>query len=455
MAQTPLFKSKIGLVLATVGSAIGLGAVWRFPNQVHEGGGAAFLLVYIGCLLILGIPIMLAEFSLGRGVRSDLIGDFSKFTPKSLWPVTGGISLLAVYLINGFYMVVAGWTLQYFWESATGALYDFPATMESSNIYFTEKMSTVMTGTWSPIFWTLIVLLINAVVLLRGVQKGVEKMSNILMPLLFLLLIVLCCVTLTLPNASAGVSFFLKPDFSAITPAIYVKALGQAVFSLSIGMGILLTYGAYFPDNVNLPKTSLTVTGCTLLVSILMGLIIFPAVASFGLMSHDDSLEGTALVFITLPKVFSQMPWSCVWSAFFFLLLTIAAITSTLSTSEVCIKFFQDKFKWSRPKCILIFMLSLCVLSPICSLSNGPLQHLTISGMTIFGIFEYVSTNYLLPVAALLTCIYVGWKVPKGFLRREITNHGTLAGRYYPVISFAITYIAPLLIVAIFIYSFI
>lgn len=453
MAQTQLFKSKIGLVLATVGSAVGLGAVWRFPNQVQEGGGAAFLLVYIGCLLILGVPIMLAEFSLGRGVRSDLVGDFRKYTPKSLWPATGGVSLLAVYLVNGFYMVVAGWTLQYFWESATGSLYDFPATMASSNVFFTEKMGNVMTGTWTPIFWTLIVLLINTVVLLRGVQKGVEKMSNILMPLLFLLLIALCCVTLSLPNASAGVSFFLKPDFSVLTPAICVSALGQAFFSLSLGMGILLTYSAYFPDSVNLPKTSMTVAGCTLLVSILMGLIVFPAVASFGLMSNEESLEGTALVFITLPEVFAQMPASSLWSAIFFLLLAIAAITSTLSTSEVCIKFFQDRFKWSRPKCVLVFMLSLCVLSPLCSLSNGPLQHLTLFGMTIFDIFEDVSTNYLLPIAALLTCIYVGWKVPKGFLRREITNNNTIAGRYYPVISFAITYIAPLLIVAIFIYS--
>lgn len=439
--------------MATVGSAVGLGAVWRFPNQVQEGGGAAFLLVYIGCLLILGVPIMLAEFSLGRGVRSDLVGDFRKYTPKSLWPATGGVSLLAVYLVNGFYMVVAGWTLQYFWESATGSLYDFPATMASSNVFFTEKMGNVMTGTWTPIFWTLIVLLINTVVLLRGVQKGVEKMSNILMPLLFLLLIALCCVTLSLPNASAGVSFFLKPDFSVLTPAICVSALGQAFFSLSLGMGILLTYSAYFPDSVNLPKTSMTVAGCTLLVSILMGLIVFPAVASFGLMSNEESLEGTALVFITLPEVFAQMPASSLWSAIFFLLLAIAAITSTLSTSEVCIKFFQDRFKWSRPKCVLIFMLSLCVLSPLCSLSNGPLQHLTLFGMTIFDIFEDVSTNYLLPIAALLTCIYVGWKVPKGFLRREITNNNTIAGRYYPVISFAITYIAPLLIVAIFIYS--
>lgn len=451
MPQTQLFKSKIGLILATVGSAVGLGAVWRFPNQVQEGGGAAFLLIYVACLLILGIPVMLAEFSLGRGVRSDIIGDFRRFTPRQPWWLTGGISLLAVYLINGFYMVVAGWTLQYFWGSVTGSLYE--GIDADSSLTFADRMQDAMTGTWSPIFWTVVVLLLNILILLRGVQKGVEKMSNLLMPLLFILLLILCGVTLTLPGASGGISFFLKPDFSAVTAATCVNALGQSFFSLSLGMGILLTYSAYFPDNVNLPKTSVTVAGCTLLVSVLMGLIVFPAVASFGLLSGHESMEGTALVFITLPEVFASMPGCRVWSAIFFALLAIAAITSTLSTSEVCIKFFQDRFGWSRNKSVIILLLSLCVLSPLCSLSNGPLSSFRICGMNIFDLFDNVSTNYLLPIAAFLTCIYVGWKVPRGFLHDQLTDRGATLPRLAPVIVFFIRYVAPLLILTVFIYS--
>ncbi|MDE6243640.1 MAG: sodium-dependent transporter, partial [Muribaculaceae bacterium] len=336
MAKTQ-FNSRIGLIAATAGSAVGLGAVWRFPNEVHSNGGAAFLLIYVACLLLLGIPVMLAEFSLGRGARGDALSDFKRFTPRSHWWLAGACALFASFLISAFYMVVAGWTLEYLWQSVTGELYE-GVTVANMDQVFTAKLSENLTSTWQPIIWTLVVIGVNVLILLQGVQKGIERLSNLMMPLLFLLLLALCCVSLSLPGASAGVRFFLMPDFSAITPNVCVDALGQAFFSLSLGMGILLTYSAYYPKDVKLTGTAFTVTGCALLVALLMGLIIFPAASSFGLADGDAQLQGTALVFITLPEIFYQMSGTRVWSILFFLLLAIAAITSTVSVSEVCIK---------------------------------------------------------------------------------------------------------------------
>lgn len=450
MAQ---FSSRIGLIAATVGSAVGLGAVWRFPNEVQSNGGAAFLLVYIACLLVLGIPVMLAEFSLGRGVGSDALGDFKRFTPHKPWWLTGAAALTASLLINGFYMVVAGWTFSYLWTSVTGSLYDGFST-SGMDAFFSAKMHATMLNPWQPIVWTFIVLLLNILILLRGVQKGIERMSNILMPLLFLMLVALCAVTLTLPGASEGVAFFLSPDFSKINPSLVVSALGQAFFSLSLGMGILLTYSAYYPKETNLVNTSFTVTLCSLLIAILMGFVVFPAVTSFGLAGNSSSLESTALVFVTLPEVFAQMPGCRLWSILFFTLLGIAALTSTLSIGEVGIKCIQDNFKIKRTTATWLVFLPLFILSPLCSLSLGPVKSLAICGDSLFDICDNVATNYLLPLSSFLTCIYVGWVVPKGFLRGELSRGGKGSAWAYVPVVFLIRYVAPILIVGIFAYTF-
>lgn len=445
------------MIAATVGSAVGLGAVWRFPNEVQQGGGAAFLLVYIVCLLLLGIPVMLAEFSLGRAVGSDAIGDYRHFTPRAPWWLTGTASVLATFLIMGFYMVVAGWTLEYLWQSITGALYDTGAsgaTPEDSS-YFTSKLTENLTSVWSPIIWTVVVLAVNMLILSGGVQKGIERLSNLLMPLLFLLLVVLMCVTLTLPDASRGITFFLKPDFSAITPAVCISALGQAFFSLSLGMGILLTYSAYYPKNVGLTSTAFTVTGCALLVSLLMGLIIFPAVKSFGLDQDASGLQGTALVFVTLPEVFARMGFTRLWSTIFFALLAIAAITSTVSSSEVCIKCAQDRLGLSRSRAIWLVFAPLFILSPLCSLSLGSgASWLQIGGQNLFDFCDNFSTNYLLPLAALFTCLYVGWAAPSTLLSTQLDAHpGTKKGLWVTVLRNLLRYFCPLLIIAIFVFK--
>lgn len=451
MVKKAKFGSRIGLIAATVGSAVGLGNVWRFPAEAQANGGAAFLIVYILCVLLLGIPVMLAEFSLGRGTNSDAVGAFMKLSPGKKWWGIGALAILASYLILSFYMVVAGWTLEYLWQSITGNLYAPVAGSETAAdpmaASFHARMGEYITGSWKPLVMTYIMIAVNLFILLKGVQKGIEKMSNVMMPVLFLLLLVFACVAMTFPKAFDGLAFFLNPDFSKITPGVVINALGQAFFSLSLGMGILITYSGYFPRKTNLANTALTVSGLDLLVALLMGFIIFPAVMSFGL--DGESLEGATLVFVTLPEVFARMPLTQLWSALFFLLLAVAALTSTISLAEVSIAFMQDRFGLSRTKACVWVMLPLTVLSTLCSLSQGVLSDFKIAGMNLFDFLDTVATNYMLPTVAILTCIYLGWFAPKQFFRKELSNHGTLSATFIPAIMFIVKYIAPVLIAVI------
>ena len=454
MAEKAKFGSKLALVMATVGSAVGLGNVWRFPNQVQENGGAAFLIVYIACILLMGIPVMLAEFSLGRGAGSDAVGAFKKFTPRSKWHIVGIIGIIASFMIGSYYMVVAGWTVEYMWMSLTGSLYDGFATTES-DLWFSQVLSESIEGVWSPIVAVMFILLFNVFILLRGVKKGIERMTNLMMPVLFILMLVLCIVSLSLPKAAEGIDFFLNPDFSKINPDVFMSALGQAFFSLSLGMCTLITYASYFPKKDNLTTTAVSVSFCDFLVALLMGFIIFPAVTSFGLAGDSEGLQSVALVFVTLPEVFAQMPFTQLWSVLFFLLLFIAAVTSTVSILEVSILFLQERAKFSRKKAVLTVVLPLFILSPLCSLSQGELSDITILGLNIFDFLDTVATNYMLPFGAMMTCIYVGWIVPKKLIKDEITNNGKVATIVYPLIIFLIRYVAPLLILSIFIYQII
>lgn len=451
MSEKAKFGSKIGLITATVGSAVGLGNVWRFPAEVQENGGAAFLLIYIACVIILGIPVMLSEFALGRGGQSDAIGVFQKLTPGKKWYFTGLLGVVASYIILSFYMVVAGWTLEYFWQSIFGNLYDLKVT----NGAYIFEMKEMISTSWNPIIWTCVMILLNLIVLLKGVNKGIEKVSNVLMPVLFLLLVMFCVVALNMPKASEGLEFLLKPDFDKVTGATIVNALGQAFFSLSLGMGVLITFSSYYPKNVRLTRTAFTVSALDFVVALLMGFIIFPAVKSFGLDSSPEALEGTTLVFVTLPEVFAQMPWSSFWSALFFLLLAIAALTSTVSLAEVNISLLQDKYKFSRVKSAFIVITPLFIFSSLCSLSLGPLNWVTIFGKNIFDFLDIASTNILLPVCAFFSCVYVGWILPKNFLKHELSNYGQFKSKAYPYVFFSVKYIAPILILVILFSAFI
>lgn len=458
MSQKNTFASKVGLIAATVGSAVGLGNVWRFPAETQANGGAAFLLIYIGCVFLLGIPVMTAEFSLGRGGASDATGVFRNVTPgKKGWWTVGALAILASYLILSFYMVVSGWTLEYLVQSITGNLY--PAVAEAvstpagEELAFQNKMAEYISGTYQPLIMTYIMLAANLFVLLKGVQKGIEKMSNIMMPVLFVLLVVFCAVSLSLPKAAEGVEFFLKPDFSVINAGTVVNALGQAFFSLSLAMGILVTYASYYPKDTKLTRTAVTVSLLDLGVAILMGLIIFPAVMTFGLTDHN--LAGSALVFVTLPEIFAQMGHTQIWSALFFLLLAVGAFTSTISLAEVSVAFLECRFGFGRTKAVLAVILPLFILSSVCSLSVGPWSGYTICGMTIFDFLDTVATNIMLPVGGILICIYMGWIAPRSFFRNEMTNGGTLKSRMFGIVAFIVKWIAPLLIATILVSQFI
>ena len=445
------FGSKIGLIAATVGSAVGLGNVWRFPAEAQANGGAAFLIIYIVCVALLGIPVMLAEFSLGRGTGRDAVASFQKLAPRKKWWVSGAIATLASYLILSFYIVVAGWTLEYLWESITGGLYSGLAD-EGMSATFKDKMGTYISGNWEPLIATYAVIALNIFVLLKGVQKGIEKMSNILMPALFLILVFFCIVSLSMSGASRGLDYFFHPDFSKISAATVVNALGQAFFSLSLGMGILITYSAYYPKTTNLVNTSFTVSILALVVAVLMGMIIFPAVMTFGL--DGESLEGATLVFVTLPEVFASMPFTRFWSALFFLLLLVAAVTSTISLAEVSIAFVDDRFNIGRKKACWIVMVPLAAISSLCSLSQGVLSHIKIFSLNIFDFLDSITTNLMLPVSAFLTCVFIGWIVKKTFLRNQLTNKNRINNGLASLITFIIRWVAPVLIVVILIAKF-
>ena len=444
MGERAKFATKLGVIATTVGSAVGLGNIWRFPYEAGMNGGGAFLMIYILCVLILGVPVMCAEFIIGRKSKSDTVDAFKKLIPGSRWYYIGYIGILASILILGYYMVISGWTLEYLFQAACNNLTGKTAAE------FKAEQNAFIQNDFRPLLWIYIFLFINYIIISKGVQKGIEKMSNILMPILFIILIVFCIRSLTLPEANEGLKFFLHPDFSKITPQVIVRAMGQAFFSLSLGMGILITYSSYFNNKTHLIKTSGTVAILDTTFAILAGVIIFPAVFSYGV----DPVAGPDLVFVTLPNVFNQMPVSALWSALFFLLLTVAALTSTVSLFEVAVAFFINHMHLSRKKATRTMMIIVAILSTVCSLSIGSWSHIRIFGKTIFDACDYFSAIILLPVGGLLISIFIGWILKRNISREELTNRNKLHEPLFNAIFFCIKYIAPIIIILIFLSGF-
>lgn len=443
------FGSKIGLIAATVGSAVGLGNIWRFPAETQANGGAAFLLVYIICVLLLGIPVMLGEFAIGREGGTDAVGDYKRISPRTKWWIVGGTGLVASYMILCFYIVVAGWTLEYLVNSISGDLF---AGISEGTATFDGKMQEYVSGDWKPILYTVLMIAINMIVLLCGVRKGIEKISNVLMPLLFVILVIFCAVALSLPGASEGVEFFLRPDFSKLDGGVVIDALGQAFFSLSLGMGILITYAAYFPRNTKLGRTATIVSLLDMVVAVMMGLIIFPAVTSFGM--EGESLEGATLVFVTLPEVFTRMPGTQFWAVLFFMLLLLAALTSTISIAEVSVRFFQDRMRMSRRAAVFTVLLPLLLFGSLSSLSMGSLSGFKIFGLSFFNLLDTVATNILLPLGSMAMCIYAGWFAPKGMIADQLSNGSAVRSAATRVVLFIIKWIAPVAIAVILLAQF-
>ncbi len=443
------FGSKIGLIAATVGSAVGLGNIWRFPAETQANGGAAFLLVYIICVLLLGIPVMLGEFAIGREGGTDAVGDYKRISPRTKWWIVGGTGLVASYMILCFYIVVAGWTLEYLVNSISGDLF---AGISEGTATFDGKMQEYVSGDWKPILYTVLMIAINMIVLLCGVRKGIEKISNVLMPLLFVILVIFCAVALSLPGASEGVEFFLRPDFSKLDGGVVIDALGQAFFSLSLGMGILITYAAYFPRNTRLGRTATIVSLLDMVVAVMMGLIIFPAVTSFGM--EGESLEGATLVFVTLPEVFTRMPGTQFWAVLFFMLLLLAALTSTISIAEVSVRFFQDRMRMSRRAAVFTVLLPLLLFGSLSSLSMGSLSGFKIFGLSFFNLLDTVATNILLPLGSMAMCIYAGWFAPKGMIADQLSNGSAVRSAATRIVLFIIKWIAPVAIAVILLAQF-
>lgn len=438
-----LFTTRFGAIAATVGSAIGLGNIWRFPYEAGTHGGGAFMICYIACILILGLPVICAEFIMGRSSRANIFGAFRRHAPGSLWPLTGYIGIVASTMILSFYSVVAGWTLEYTIQSAIGAL-DF-SDVSGFHTHFDE----FVTGNWRPVLWTVLFLAINFLILMRGVSKGIERFSNILMPLLALLLIIFCVNSLLMPGAREGLTFLFRPDFSALTPSTMLGALGQAFFSLSLGLGTMMTYASYFAPTTRLGRSALATASLDTGVAILAGIIIFPAVFTYGM----SPAAGPTLVFEVLPSIFHNLPGGVVWSTLFFFLLFLASLTSTISMSEISIAFFTEELKMKRKAAVGLNTGIAVVFGTLCALSFGSLSSFTIFGKTLFDLFDYTTSNILLPFGGMLISIFVGWRLDKKVIKEEMTCHGTTRFRVMGLLVFALRYICPIGILLIFLDS--
>lgn len=450
MSQTERanFGSKLGMILATAGGAVGLGNVWRFPYMAGENGGAAFMIIYFACVLLLGLPCMVSEFIIGRHAASNTARAYTKLAGGTPWKWIGYLGVLTGFLITGYYGVVSGWCLQYFFSSLTGHLHGTPE-------YFRQYFSDFSTNPWKPVLWLFLFIAMTHYVIIHGVRNGIERASKILMPMLFLLLLIIVVASCMLPGAVDGIMFLFKPDFSKVTGDVFLSALGQSFYSLSIAMGCICTYASYYSRQTNLAKSAVQIGVIDSLVAVLAGLMIFPAAASAGI--SPDS--GPSLIFITLPNVFEKaftgMPVvGLVISLMFYALLALAALTSLISLHEVSTAFFQEELGVSRNRAATIVTVSCGVIGAFCSLSLGDWSFLSVYGKELFSLFDFVTGQIFLPVGGFFTCIFLGWYVPKKTVRDEFTNWGTLKGCLFGVYFFLVRYVCPLAILAIFLHQF-
>lgn len=438
------FGTKIGVILATAGSAVGLGNIWRFPYMTGQDGGAAFIIVYLVCVLLLGIPGMIAEFIVGRHGAANAATAYARMGGKRSWAALGFVGALTSLIILGFYSVIAGWCLQYLFASIMGNLNGDAAYV---NAYFTKFSSNPV----EPLLWTLVFIVLTHLVVVRGVRKGIEKMSNILMPTLFILLLVIVVVSCCLPDAGKGISFLFKPDFSKVTKSVFLDGLGQAFFSLSLGTACLCTYASYFTRQTNLLKSSAQIVGIDTLVAILAGLMIFPAAFSVGV--KPDS--GPQLIFITLPNVFQQAfspVLGYIIGILFYALLALAALTSTISMHEIGTSLFFEELHISRSKGAVIETLIAVVIGMLCSLSCGAVD-ITVFGKSFLNFCDFLTSNILLPLGSFFTCILVGWIAPRKIVKDEFTNWGTVSQGFYGIWLFFIRFISPVCIAVVFLHQ--
>lgn len=434
------FGSKLGVIAAAAGSAVGLGNIWRFPYVVGQNGGGAFLLVYLLFILVIGVPVMLSEFVVGRRSQRNALGAFKKLAPGTYWHIIGILGIGAAFFILSFYTTVSGWTLEYLVFSL-GKNFE-GKDKEGLNVMFEQfKMSGL-----KPLVYQMIFMFFTAFIVFKGVKNGIEKYTKLLMPALLLIIVVLCIRAVTLPGAGEGLVFLFKPDFTKITGDVVLQALGQAFFSLSIGMGALITYGSYINSDNNLSNSAFSVTLTDTLVAVLAGVAIFPAVFAFGIQPE----AGPGLVFITLPMIFEQMAGGYFFSLIFFLLLVIAALTSTISVLEVVVAYVSEELGMNRKKATVLSAVSISVLGIFCTLSQGPMPEIHIGNRNLFDILEFASANIMLPLGGLLIVLFVGWYMKKDEVFDEISNKNKLKVRFKWLYLYIIKFVAPIAIALVF-----
>ena len=442
------FGSKLGVILATAGSAVGLGNIWRFPYMTGQNGGAVFIIIYIFCVLLLGIPCMVSEFIIGRHGQANTARAFRKMSGGTMWSLIGYMGVLTGFLISGYYAVVSGWCLEYVWASLLGKLQGDPE-------YIKTYFSTFSQDPVKPVFWTFIILLATYLIIENGVRDGIEKASKLMMPTLFILLLVIVVVSCMLPGAEKGIEFMFKPDMSKFTSDVFLGALGQSFYSMSIAMGCICTYASYFSKQTNLANSAMQIGVIDFIVALLAGLVIFPAAFSVGV--NPDS--GPSLIFITLPNVFQHAFGNevvgYVISVLFYILLSMAALTSLMSLHEVSTAFLQEEMGTTRKRAALGVTIGCIIMGVVCSLSLGAWSHIRVWGMTIFDTFDFVTGQLFLPIVGFMTCIFIGWSVPHKIVRDEFTNMGTLRnGALFHFYIFLVKYVCPVCILFIFLHQF-
>lgn len=435
------FSSNLGAIMAAVGSAVGLGNIWRFSYITGINGGGAFLLTYLICVVLIGVSVMIAELSIGRKTKLSPVSAFLSVAPKTPWWITGLLATLAPFLILLYYPVVSGWAIGYIKLS----IFNWSEIKSDSAQVFTD-----FTAGTSSIVFSIIALLLTTGVLLFGVSKGIERISKVLLPLLGVALIILVIRALTLPNAFDGLKFLFYPDFSKITMTSFLDALGHSFYSLSLGMGIIITYASYMKKEDNLIKTSLSIISLDTIIAVLAGMAIFPAVFSFGL----EPTQGAGLAFITLPSAFAMMPLGQLFSIIFFFLLFIAALTSMISIMQVPVAFLEDQFKLKKKTSLISVGIVSVILGLPAALSFSSLADFKIFGLTYFDFLDRVANNFILPITALLTILFIIFKFGinesiKEFLIGSNKEKSILTSMY----KVAIVSIAPIAIILIMLHS--
>ena len=437
------FATRMGAIAAAVGSAVGLGNIWRFPYEAGVNGGGAFILVYICCILVMGLPVILSEFIIGRSTHCNMKAALKQLSPDKKYYLFTYICIVASFILIGFYSVVCGWIIEYLYRAASGKLSGY--TPQEYNEMFTMLVSSP----WRCVGWTMLFLLFNFLVMSRGIAKGIERVSRVMMPLLFVILTIFCINSLLMPGAVKGLKFLFYPDFSALTMRGVLDAFGQAFLSLSIGMSCLVTYSSYFKDDTSLARDAFTVAALDTLVAILSGVMIFPAVFSFGM----EPTAGPRLIFEVLPSVFQQMTGGYMWALLFFLLVFFASLTSTISVSEIPVTFLIEEHHLSRHSAIKWVATFTIVLATLAALSFSVLDEVKLWGKNIFDMMDYAASNIFMLLGGLFTAVYVGWILDRKVVHDQLTNGGRLKGTLVePYLIFCLRYVAPVSIFFIFLY---